>query len=193
MLLQPTPDPPTDPPTEPPTDPNTTSHDQQTSTEKHGVLLPANSNTHASGMGMAAPPDVSSPYDDTVRANFSLVPSGAQPSSSITGAGHEHSDVMRQATNSAVAVAGSGLDPIVSHSLPSGVVMIAVPGEHSRKPQLSRLLQPYLPAKPKCLEVCPHCMQAASASVPLLKRFYVKCPHFRGCIDGILYSLHSGF
>ena len=166
MLLQPTLDPPTV------LSPfNTTSDDQQTSAEKHSMQLPANSSTHASGKGMAAPPDVSSQRDDTVQAIFSLGPSGAQPSSSITGAGDEHSDVMRQATNSAVAVAGSGLDPVVSHSLPNGVVMIAVPGEHSRKPQLSRLLQPYLPAKPKCLEVCPCCMQAVSASVPLLKRF----------------------
>ena len=34
-----------------------------------------------------------------------------------------------------------------------GLVMIAVPGEHSRKPQLAQLLKPYLPEQPKCLEV----------------------------------------
>lgn len=162
MLLQPTPDPPTGL-----SPSNTTSQDQQTSAEKHSMLLPANGNTHASGMGMTAPPDISSPYDDTVRAKFSLGPSGAQPSSSITGAGHEHSDVNCQATNSVAAVAGSGL--ATASQLPSGLVMIAVPGEHSRKPQLSRLLQPYLPANPKCLEVCPRCMQAASASVLMLQ------------------------
>ena len=38
---------------------------------------------------------------------------------------------------------------------PDGLVMIAVPGEHSRKPQLAQLLQPYLPEKAGCLEVCP--------------------------------------
>ena len=37
---------------------------------------------------------------------------------------------------------------------PDGLVMIAVPGEHSRKPQLAQLLQPYLPEKAGCLEVC---------------------------------------
>ena len=37
---------------------------------------------------------------------------------------------------------------------PDGLVMIAVPGEHSRKPQLAQLLQPYLPDKAGCLEVC---------------------------------------
>ena len=37
---------------------------------------------------------------------------------------------------------------------PDGLVMIAVPGEHSRKPQLAQLLQPYLPEKAVCLEVC---------------------------------------
>lgn len=35
-----------------------------------------------------------------------------------------------------------------------GLVMIAVPGEHSRKPQLTQLLQAYLPEKACCLEVC---------------------------------------
>lgn len=164
MLLQPISDPPTDL-----SPSNTTSHDQQTSAEKHSMLLPANSSTHASGFGMAAPPAVPRPRDDTVQAIFSLGPSGAQPSSSITGAGREHSDVMRQATNSAAAVAGSSL--ATASRLPNGVVMITVPGEHSRKPQLSRLLQPYLPAKPKCLEVGLCCMQAASASVLMLQSF----------------------
>lgn len=37
---------------------------------------------------------------------------------------------------------------------PDGLVMVAVPGEHSRKPQLAQLLQPYLLAKASCLEVC---------------------------------------
>ena len=37
---------------------------------------------------------------------------------------------------------------------PDGLVMIAVPGEHSRKPQLAQLLQQYLPEKAGCLEVC---------------------------------------
>ena len=36
---------------------------------------------------------------------------------------------------------------------PDGLVMIAVPGEHSRKPQLAQLLQPYLPEEASCLEV----------------------------------------
>lgn len=36
---------------------------------------------------------------------------------------------------------------------PEGLVMLAVPGEHSRKPKLAQLLQPYLPANPRCLEV----------------------------------------
>ena len=33
------------------------------------------------------------------------------------------------------------------------LVMIAVPGVHSRKPQLAQLLQAYLPESPRCLEV----------------------------------------
>lgn len=40
-----------------------------------------------------------------------------------------------------------------SSKLPNGLVMVTVPGQHSRKPQLAHLLRPYLPAKPKCLEV----------------------------------------
>ncbi|KAL3160646.1 hypothetical protein ABBQ32_010569 [Trebouxia sp. C0010 RCD-2024] len=36
---------------------------------------------------------------------------------------------------------------------PDGLVMVAVPGEHSRKPQLAQLLQPYLPEKASCLEM----------------------------------------
>lgn len=36
---------------------------------------------------------------------------------------------------------------------PDGLVMVAVPGEHSRKPQLAQLLQPYLLAKASCLEM----------------------------------------
>ena len=46
-----------------------------------------------------------------------------------------------------------GSRAVASSKLPNGLVMAAVPGEHSRKPQLAHLLQPYLPAKPKCLEV----------------------------------------
>ena len=46
-----------------------------------------------------------------------------------------------------------GSRAVASSKLPNGLVMVAVPGEHSRKPQLAHLLQPYLPAKPKCLEV----------------------------------------
>ncbi len=36
---------------------------------------------------------------------------------------------------------------------PNGMVMIAVPGEHSRKPQLAQMLKHYLPSSPRCLEV----------------------------------------
>ena len=36
---------------------------------------------------------------------------------------------------------------------PDGLVMVAVPGEHSRKPKLAQLLEPYLPVSPRCLEV----------------------------------------
>lgn len=32
-------------------------------------------------------------------------------------------------------------------------VIIAVPGQHSRKPHLGRLLAPHLPTQPSCLEV----------------------------------------
>ena len=46
-----------------------------------------------------------------------------------------------------------GSRAVASSKLPNGLVMVAVPGEHSRKPQLAHLLQPYLPARPKCLEV----------------------------------------
>ena len=38
--------------------------------------------------------------------------------------------------------------------VPDGLVMMAVPGQHSRKPQLAQLLRPYLPADATCLEVC---------------------------------------
>ncbi|DBA70153.1 TPA: hypothetical protein ACH3X2_012205 [Trebouxia sp. C0005] len=40
-----------------------------------------------------------------------------------------------------------------SSKLPNGLVMVTVPGQHSRKPQLAHLLRPCLPAKPKCLEM----------------------------------------
>ena len=33
------------------------------------------------------------------------------------------------------------------------MVIIAVPGQHSRKPHIGRLLMPHLPARPSCLEV----------------------------------------
>ena len=33
------------------------------------------------------------------------------------------------------------------------ITIIAVPGQHSRKPHLGRLLEPHLPARPSCLEV----------------------------------------
>ena len=33
------------------------------------------------------------------------------------------------------------------------MVIIAVPGQHSRKPHIGRLLMPYLPTRPSCLEV----------------------------------------
>jgi hypothetical protein len=38
---------------------------------------------------------------------------------------------------------------------PKAMVILAVPGEHSRKPHLGRLLRLYLPEQPACLEVCP--------------------------------------
>ncbi|KAK9823771.1 hypothetical protein WJX72_005400 [[Myrmecia] bisecta] len=37
--------------------------------------------------------------------------------------------------------------------LPRHFCIFAVPGEHSRKPQLARLLRPYLPANARCLEM----------------------------------------
>ncbi len=51
------------------------------------------------------------------------------------------------------AVRERGSRAVASSKLPNGLVMVAVPGAHSRKPQLAHLLQPYLPASPKCLEV----------------------------------------
>jgi len=51
------------------------------------------------------------------------------------------------------AVRERGSKAVASPKLPNGLVMVAVPGAHSRKPQLAHLLQPYLPASPKCLEV----------------------------------------
>ena len=33
------------------------------------------------------------------------------------------------------------------------LVIIAVPGQHSRKPYIGRLLSPHLPKNPSCLEV----------------------------------------
>ena len=55
-----------------------------------------------------------------------------------------------------ISMGAEKLQPAV-HAIskpPDGLVMIAVPGEHSRKPQLAQLLQPYLPDKAVCLEVC---------------------------------------
>lgn len=48
---------------------------------------------------------------------------------------------------------------------PDGLVMIAVPGEHSRKPQLAQLLQPYLPERACCLEVRCTIQSASSHAV----------------------------
>ncbi len=38
-------------------------------------------------------------------------------------------------------------------AIPDKLVLLACPGEHSRKPQLGRLLAPLLPPQPRCLEV----------------------------------------
>ena len=38
-------------------------------------------------------------------------------------------------------------------SLPEDFCILSVPGEHSRKPHLGRLLERYLPDRPKCMEV----------------------------------------
>ncbi len=40
-------------------------------------------------------------------------------------------------------------------AIPDGLVLVACPAEHSRKPQLGRLLAPLLPAQPRCLEARP--------------------------------------
>lgn len=37
--------------------------------------------------------------------------------------------------------------------VPDGVVLLSVPAQHSRKPHLGPLLCPYLPPRPRCLEV----------------------------------------
>lgn len=41
----------------------------------------------------------------------------------------------------------------LSVAVPDGLVMVSVPGEHSRKPKLAQLLQRYLPGRANCLEV----------------------------------------
>lgn len=77
--------------------------------------------------------------------------SGAQFSDSASDCELQGPDVRFQGHQSAVRERGSR--GFASSKLPNGLVMVAVPGEHSRKPQLAHLLQPYLPPKPKCLEV----------------------------------------
>ena len=71
---------------------------------------------------------------------------------------------------------------------PEGLVMLAVPGEHSRKPQLAQLLQPYLPANPKCLEVS----QTYKKRYPLIHvtSAHETSEHVRGCV--CLCMLHVG-
>ena len=63
--------------------------------------------------------------------------------------GHMHLSIKDR---SASAVYGRALAPETA-SIPDGLVMVAVPGDHSRKPQLAQLLMPYLPDEPRCLEV----------------------------------------
>lgn len=52
-----------------------------------------------------------------------------------------------------MSTAGAAEAPHAISQPVDGLVMIAVPGEHSRKPQLAQLLQAYLPEKACCLEV----------------------------------------
>lgn len=40
-------------------------------------------------------------------------------------------------------------------AIPEFYAVVAVPGQHSRKPHLGRLLAPFLPAEPRCLEARP--------------------------------------
>ena len=48
--------------------------------------------------------------------------------------------------------------------VPENFCIFSVPGEHSRKPHLGRLIAPYLPDKPDCMEVKPLHDPAASSS-----------------------------
>lgn len=77
--------------------------------------------------------------------------SGAQTSDSVSDCKLQGPDFRTQGHQSAVRERGGRA--FASSKLPTGLVMVAVPGEHSRKPQLAHLLQPYLPPRPKCLEV----------------------------------------
>lgn len=77
--------------------------------------------------------------------------SGVQFSDSTSDCKLQGPDFRIQAHQSVVRDRGSRA--VASSKLPNGLVMVAVPGAHSRKPQLAHLLQPYLPASPKCLEV----------------------------------------
>ncbi len=78
--------------------------------------------------------------------------SGVQFSDSTSDCKLQGPDFRMQGHQSVVRDRGSRT--VASSKLTNGLVMVAVPGAHSRKPQLAHLLQPYLPAKPKCLEVC---------------------------------------
>ncbi len=77
--------------------------------------------------------------------------SGAQLPDSTSDCQLQGPDLRFQGHQSGVRDRGSRA--VASSKLPNGLVMVAVPGAHSRKPQLAHLLQPYLPASPKCLEV----------------------------------------
>ena len=69
----------------------------------------------------------------------------------------------------------------IRHShVPDGLVMMAVPGQHSRKPQLAQLLQPYLPADAMCLEVCFLLRELAQVGIgapaaQVARKLYVTC------------------
>lgn len=82
-----------------------------------------------------------------------LRPSHVVPVLPVTGSDNYSAAIFDQQQSHA-----SSMGPVQAASKsqtipPDGLVMVAVPGEHSRKPKLGQLLERYLPVSPRSLEV----------------------------------------
>jgi hypothetical protein len=64
-------------------------------------------------------------------------------------------DIMHRRPYEALILASPQGQILPQPQVPDGVVLLGVPGEHSRKPHLGRLLRPFIPGgpEPRCLEV----------------------------------------